>query len=40
MPETRRDKIVDGLTERGLPNDANTIKHIRDSALKCPMENG
>jgi predicted FMN-binding regulatory protein PaiB len=40
MPETRRDKIVDGLSERGLPDDANTIKHIRDSALKCPMKNG
>jgi nitroimidazol reductase NimA-like FMN-containing flavoprotein (pyridoxamine 5'-phosphate oxidase superfamily) len=40
MPETRRDKIVDGLSERGLPDDDNTIKHIRDSALKCPMKNG
>ncbi len=36
MPEARREKIIDGLCERGHPEDVNTIKHIRDSALKCP----
>jgi nitroimidazol reductase NimA-like FMN-containing flavoprotein (pyridoxamine 5'-phosphate oxidase superfamily) len=39
LSDKRREVVVQGLCERGLPNDADTIKRIRDSALKCPMKN-
>ncbi|WP_373232648.1 pyridoxamine 5'-phosphate oxidase family protein [Cohnella sp.] len=38
MPDTRRQKVLHGLSERMLPDDANTIEHIRSSALKQPPE--
>ncbi|MFC5469520.1 pyridoxamine 5'-phosphate oxidase family protein [Cohnella suwonensis] len=37
LSDKRRDQVVGGLSERGLPEDEDAIKRIRDSALKCPM---
>ncbi|RKP56206.1 pyridoxamine 5'-phosphate oxidase family protein [Cohnella endophytica] len=37
LSEKRRDQVVQALGERDLSNDLDTIKHIRDSALKCPI---
>lgn len=39
LSEKNREKVIQGLSERDLPDDADTIKRIRDSALKCPMRN-
>ena len=34
VPEAKREKIVEGLLERGLPGDADTVARIRDAAPK------
>lgn len=39
MPDTRRQKVLQGLSERGLPDDANTMEHILRSTCKQPPEN-
>jgi nitroimidazol reductase NimA-like FMN-containing flavoprotein (pyridoxamine 5'-phosphate oxidase superfamily) len=38
LSEKSREKVVTGLCERNLPDDADAIKRIRDSALKCPVD--
>ncbi|WP_239618234.1 pyridoxamine 5'-phosphate oxidase family protein [Cohnella mopanensis] len=37
LSDKRRDQVVEKLCERNLNGDAATIKHVRDSALKCPI---
>jgi nitroimidazol reductase NimA-like FMN-containing flavoprotein (pyridoxamine 5'-phosphate oxidase superfamily) len=37
LSTAKREQIIDRLDERALPGDADTIKHIRDNALKCPF---
>jgi nitroimidazol reductase NimA-like FMN-containing flavoprotein (pyridoxamine 5'-phosphate oxidase superfamily) len=37
LSEQRREQVVRSLEQRGLPGDADTIKRMRDSALKCPF---
>jgi len=32
-PEAKREKIIEGLLDRSLPGDVDTVKRIRDSAL-------
>ncbi|BBI35039.1 pyridoxamine 5'-phosphate oxidase family protein [Cohnella abietis] len=37
LSETRREQVIQGLCERDLSDDPDTIKRIRDSAPKCPF---
>ncbi len=34
VPEARREKIIEGLLERGLPGDADTVERIREGGAK------
>jgi len=36
LSEKRREEVVQGLCERNLPEDANTVSHMRNSAPNCP----
>lgn len=36
LADSRREQVVEGLRERGLPGDAETISHMREAASKRP----